>query len=788
MDNKANLVLEFNKIKDRLKTYAITYIGRQLIDELAPSSKELEITASQNETKEATSYILRQHEIPISPISDISNLLNKLNIGGILNILELIKITDVLRISRTLKSSFSNGAVEPDDFPVLKELFESLYQNKNVEDEISRCIKTEDELEDRASQELYRIRKEIRESETKVKDKLNSLLHTKSKYLQEAIITLRDDRYVLPVKAEYKNEIPGLVHDQSSTGSTIFIEPTSIFNINNEIKELKLKEQLEIQRILSLLSQMLMPIANNISTSIDIIGKLDFAFAKGKYALAIDAISPEFNKKCVNMKKARHPLIDENEVIPIDIWFGDSFNSLIITGPNTGGKTVTLKTVGLLTIMAQSGLFIPAKSGTTLRIFENIYTDIGDEQSIEQSLSTFSSHLTNIVSILSKATNNDLVLIDEIGSGTDPIEGAAIAMAILEYLHSKDITTIATTHYSELKSFAINTEGVQNASCEFDIETLRPTYRLLIGIPGKSNAFAISKKLGLSNEILDRATEFLKEDSIKFEDVLSDMETNRIKAQEERELSKKLLKDTESMKVKIDSEIEKLEKQKRDIIANAKKEARDILMDAKEEADDIIKELTSIERKQSKDSYKLAEEKRVKLKNSINEIQNDLLSPSSTKSTNSIKPNEIVENMEVYVPYLDSNATILKLPDKNDEVLIQSGIVKLKIHISKLEKIKDKSTQNNKTTPSKMINKSRDLSTELQLIGMTVDEAIPTLEKYLDDVYLSNVGMVRIVHGKGTGTLKKAVHDYLRKNPNVKSFRLGLYGEGDTGVTVVEMK
>ena len=789
MDNKAILILEFNKIRENLDNFAITYIGKQIIENLSPSSNADDITKMQKETLEATSYYLRQHDIPLSPISDISNIISKLNVGGILSIDELLKVTDILRVSRKIKNSFSNGTVEVDDFTILSDYFNELYQNQNVEDEISRCIKNEEELEDRASQELYRIRKEIKDSESRIREKLSSILRTKSKYLQEDIITFRDGRYVLPVKAEYKNEVPGLIHDQSSTGSTIFIEPTSIFNLNNDIKELQLKQQQEVQRILSLLSQMLMPITYNISNTISIIGKIDFALAKGKYALSIDAVMPEFNNLSTTMKSARHPLINPEIVVPIDIWFGDTFNCLIITGPNTGGKTVTLKTVGLLTMMAQSGLFVPAKSGTSIRIFENIYTDIGDEQSIEQSLSTFSSHLTNIVSILSKATKNDLVLIDEIGSGTDPIEGAAIAMSILEYLHNNNITSITTTHYSELKSFAINTDGVQNASCEFNVDTLKPTYKLLIGIPGKSNAFAISKKLGLSEEILKRASEFLKEDSIKFEDVLSDMERNKIKAIEERELSKKLLKDAEEVKTSIENEKNKLEKQRNDIISKAKQEARDILLEAKEEADDIINELTKIERNKTQNVGKIAEEKRQKLKKSINEIQKDLISPSEFTSKNALNEKEIIENMEVYIPYLDSIATVLKCPDKNGDVLIQSGIVKLKVHVSKIEKIKDNSTDKSKVISQvKMINKSKDISTELQLIGMTVDEAIPELEKYLDSVYLSNVGAVRIVHGKGAGILKKAVHEYLKNNPNVKSYRLGMYGEGDTGVTIVEMK
>lgn len=517
---------------------------------------------------------------------------------------ELIKVTDILRISRILKNSFSNGAVDETLFPILSSYFENLYQNQKVEDEISRCIKNDEELDDRASSELYKIRHDIKEKETHIREKLTNLVRSKNKFLQDTIITMRDDRYVLPVKAEYKNEVPGLVHDQSSTGSTLFIEPTSIFELNNSIKELMLKEELEIQRILALLTQMLSPIVDNIKESLFNIGKIDFCFAKGKYALELNAVKPEFNESYTIIKKARHPLIDKDVVVPIDIWFGDTFDSLIITGPNTGGKTVTLKTVGLLILMAQSGLHIPASDGTHLKFFKEIYSDIGDEQSIEQSLSTFSAHLTNIVNILKNVTDNDLVLIDEIGSGTDPIEGAAIATAILEYLHERHIQTIATTHYSELKTFAINTEGVENASCEFDVESLKPTYKLLIGVPGKSNAFAISKKLGLPEAILERANKLLSEDNIKFEDILSDMEHERIKVKEERELSRKMLKDANDIKEKIQLEQTKLDKQKNEILSKAKIEARDLLLDAETQANDIIKELTSIKSHANKNSRK----------------------------------------------------------------------------------------------------------------------------------------------------------------------------------------
>lgn len=807
MNAKAYETLEFHKIKQILSTYAITEFGKEKVLQLEPSTHFLEIERRQKETTEATSYLLKQHDIPLSPICDIREVIKKVEIGGVLTILDLLHIADILRVSRRLKDSFSNGAIEPENSPILFAYFDSLYTNFKIEEEINRCIRNEEELDDRASQELYKIRKEIKDSENKIKEKLNQILHSSSKYLQDTVVTFRNDRYVIPVKQEYRAEVTGLIHDSSATGSTIFVEPTAIFNLNNEIRELKIKEEQEIERILHLLTQMVAPIVDAIQVGLEQIGAIDFAFAKGKYSLALNAFPPTLqnpNSPVQNpsassteenyghygrLKKARHPLIDADNVVPIDIWFGKDFNSLIITGPNTGGKTVTLKTVGLLALMAQSGLHIPTSEGSELPIFQNIYTDIGDEQSIEQSLSTFSAHMTNLVNLLNQVTSLDLVLIDEIGSGTDPIEGAAIAMSILEYLHQINCMTIATTHYSELKTFAIQTPGIENASCEFDVETLRPTYKLLIGIPGKSNAFAISKKLGLKESILERANAFLSEENIRFEDVLSDMEQDRRKAQEERELSKQLLKEATQTRENMEEEKNKLEKQRNAILSQAKQQARDLLLDAEEEAKDIIKELTQLKNTNQADAGKKAEEKRLTLKKSISEIQKDLVLPQTEKIAK-LKPEDIILGMPVYIPSLEQEATICKLPDKKGNVMIQSGIVKLAIHYSQIEPSKkQKQSTTSKVTVNSMVkNKAKDITTEVKLLGMTVDEAIPTLEKYLDDAYLSGVGIVRVVHGKGTGALRKGVHDYLKKNPHVRTFRLGVYGEGDSGVTIVEMK
>ena len=796
MNKKVYDSLEFNKIKQILSDYAITYLGKEKVQKLEPSTNILEIENWQNETTEATSYLLKQHDIPINSFRDIFPILKKVDIGGILTIPELIAVADILKISRRLKSSFLNGAVDPQDTPTLSYYFDELYINPKVEEEINRCIKNEEELDDRASQTLYNIRKSKKDLESKIKERLSQILHSSSKYLQDAVVTFRNDRYVIPVKQEYKSEISGLIHDSSSTGSTLFIEPTVVFNLNNEIRELSIKETQEIERILSILTQMILPITDSIHHGTEQIGSIDFAFAKAKYSLSLNAFPPIMHAPSENtssdyncyLKKARHPLISANTVVPIDIWFGKDFNSLIITGPNTGGKTVTLKTVGLLAIMAQSGLHIPTAEGSELTVFENIYTDIGDEQSIEQSLSTFSAHMKNLVFILDNVTHRDLVLIDEIGSGTDPVEGAAIAMSILEYLHNKNCLTIATTHYSELKTFAIQTAGIENASCEFDVETLRPTYKLLIGIPGKSNAFAISKKLGLKESILKRANEFLTEENIQFEDVLSDMEHDRRKAQEERELSKKLLEEASQTHKVVTSEKEKLEKQKNEILAKAKQQARDLLLEAEEEANEIIKELTNIKKSDSNNANKKAEEERMKLKKSIANIQKDLILPTNDQGTK-INPKDIILGMSVYIPSLEQEATICKLPDKNDNVVVQSGIVKLTIHISQITPLKNNSQEKKKKTlTTSHISKTKEISSEIKLIGMTVEEAISSLEKYLDDAYLSSVPLVRVVHGKGTGALRKGIHNYLKRNPHVKDFRLGVYGEGDSGVTIVELK
>ena len=789
MNKKTLNTLEYHKIKNQLKKYSVTYLGNEKIDELIPSTNILEIKKMQKETSEAANYILQHNNIPLAPISDITEIIKKIDLGIILNPHELLQINDNLRTSRNLKTTFTS-ATDEHTFPIIAEYFNTLYTNLNLEKEITRCIKSDDSIDNHASPKLYKIRKKITDTESTIKEKLNNIIHSQStsKYLQDSVVTFRNNRYVIPVKQEYKNEIAGFIHDSSSSGNTIFIEPTIIFNLNNEIKELQIKEQLEIERILSLLTQMISPLTNFITSNMAQIKNIDFAFAKAKYSLSLNAYEPLFNQeKHINLKNARHPLIPSNSVVPINIWLGKDFNSLIITGPNTGGKTVALKTVGIISLMAQSGMHIPANENSTLCIFKNIHTDIGDEQSIEQSLSTFSSHMKNLVEITNSVKEADLVLLDELGSGTDPVEGSAIAMSILQFLHSKNCLTISTTHYSELKTFAIQTQGIENACCEFNIETLQPTYKLLIGIPGKSNAFAISKKLGLSETILKTATEFLSAENIKFEDILANIEQDKRKAEEDRELSKKMLDNASKTKQIIDKEKETLDKKKDEILIKAKQEARDILIDAEEQANQIIKKLTNLKTSTDVNKNKEAEEYRAKIKKSISELQKDLIIPNK-EIKNNLTEKDIKIGTSIYIPSLDQKATILTTPDKKGNIIVQSGIVKLTIHISQIELIKEQEKKSNITITSLVKNKSQNISTEINLIGLTTDIAIETLEKYLDDAYLSNLAIVRIVHGKGTGTLRQAIHKYLKKNPHVENFRLGTYGEGDSGVTIAELK
>lgn len=788
MNDKTLRMLEYSKIIELLSKKAVTDIGKEKCDNLLPSFNIKMIDKKLKETSEAVSLSLRIGNPPLIKLADFKSIATKIRIGAILSIKELLSTATILKNMREVKEYYKEH--DFDNLFIISDYFEALYSNLNVEKEIFRCIKSDEELDDRASSELYNIRRHIVDAENKIKDKLNSIIHgaNSSKYLQDQVITFRNDRYVIPVKQEYKSEVSGLVHDSSASGSTIFIEPTAVFNINNEIKELKIKEAAEIERILALLTQMVDPISEIIENSIESLGDIDFAFAKAKLALDMEAYEPKINDRhYINLKKAKHPLISKENVVPIDIWIGKDYKTLVITGPNTGGKTVSLKTVGLLTLMAQSGLHIPVAESSEIGIFENVYADIGDEQSIEQSLSTFSSHMKNVIDITNNITEKDLVLVDELGSGTDPVEGAAIAMAVLEHLKKSNCLTIATTHYSELKSYAMQTEDVENASCEFDVETLRPTYKLLIGVPGRSNAFAISKKLGLSETILQKANDFLTTESIKFEEILDDMELSRVKAKKQKETADKLLSEAQKERERIEKESKALEDKKHEILRKAKKEARDLLLEAEAEANDIIKELTNLRKNKEKNVNKVAEEARGKLKQSISEMQKDLTKPKIAVK-NVLNAKDVKIGMSVYVPSIDNEATIVSLPDKKDKVMVQSGIIKLAVHISNLEKLPEKKNEVNVKINNMIKSKAKNITTEIKLLGMTVEEAITELEKYLDDAYLAGLKTVRVVHGKGSGALRKGVQEYLRNNPHVSSQRLGMYGEGDSGVTIVELK
>lgn len=793
--------LEFYKIIEKLQQNCVTFQGVQLAQSLTPASEFTTVQNKLRETSEASSLSLRKGIPPISPITDISIMTQKIKVGSILSLEELLKIGIALKVFREVKQYYHEEK-EPNDStssPILKNYFEGLYTNYHLENEIFRCIRSESEMEDRASGELYQIRRKITEAEAKIKEKLNHIIHSTStsKFLQDAVVTFRDGRYVIPVKQEYKNEVQGLVHDFSSSGNTLFIEPTAVFQINNEIKELHVEEQKEIERILALLTQMVSPLTEDLLRSQDYLGKIDFAFAKAKLALAMNAFEPHINEEgYIHLKKAYHPLLLERQkeqsnatVVPIDVWLGKEFNTLVITGPNTGGKTVTLKTVGLLTLMMQAGLHVPAAESSEMAVFEQIYSDIGDEQSIEQSLSTFSSHMVNIVSITNQITKKDLVLLDELCSGTDPVEGSALARSILSYLHHFDCRTIATTHYSELKTFAMQQEGMENASCEFDFEKLAPTYRLLIGVPGRSNAFLISQKLGLSDYILSNANAYLSEETIQWEDILTNIEQDKRKAEEQKNLSEQLLWEAKKQKESAEKMEQEINHRKTEILHKAKIEARDLLLDAEEEANHIIKDLIEMKSKSSKDQYKQAEENRQKIKKSIAEIQKDLLTPAKS-STNPITEKEIVKGLRVFVPSLDQEATILSLPDKSGNVMIQSGIMKMNLHLSHIEKIQQNqgTKKISKGSSSRSSSSLSSIATEIHLLGMTVEEATSILEKFLDDAYLAGLHEVRIVHGKGTGQLRKGVQNYLRSNPYVESFHLGAYGEGDAGVTIVKIK
>ncbi len=790
MNSKVLRVLEYNKIIERLTDKATSEQGRKLTAALEPMTDLEAIKKAQTETADALGYLFRKGSTSFGGNKDLGMCIRSLEIGSTLSIAELLRIAAFLENVNRIKSY---GRKEREDTPAdsLDEYFESLEPLTPLSNEIRRCILSEEEIADDASPALKKIRRSMTIANDRIHSQLASMISGSCRtYLQDAVVTMRNNRYCIPVKSEYKGQVQGMVHDQSSTGSTFFIEPAAVVNLNNELRELEIKEQEEIAVILADLSAQAGAYTELLTGNQKAMTALDFIFAKAALALEQNAAMPVFNTEHqIRIRQGRHPLLDKKRVVPIDIQLGIDFDLLVITGPNTGGKTVSLKTVGLLTLMGQAGLHIPALDRSELSIFEEVYADIGDEQSIEQSLSTFSSHMTNIVSILQQADGGSLCLFDELGAGTDPTEGAALAISVLDHLHGRGIRTMATTHYSELKVYALSTPFVENASCEFSVETLRPTYRLLIGIPGKSNAFAISSKLGLPDHIIEDAKRHITEDKESFEDLLANLENSRVTIEKERLEIAGYKEEVKALKQKLEAKQEKIDQAKEKILRQANEEAREILQNAKELADETIRVFQKAE---AGISIKDLEKSRQKVRDKISE-KNEKLTLKNDKPTHKVlKPTQIKPGDSVKVVSMGLKGTVSSLPDKNGNLFVQCGIIRSKVSLNDLVLIEEETINTGKMQRSSSgklkMSKSYSISTEINLLGRTVDEALSELDKYLDDAYLAHLPSVRVVHGKGTGALRNAVHNYLRKNRVVKNYRLGEYGEGDAGVTIVEFK
>lgn len=790
MNQKVLSVLEYTKIRDTLATFASSPLGKEKCHALVPYTDLEEIKTAQEKTKDALSRLFKKDNISFGNNKLIIPSLKSLEIGASLSSSELLKIASFLDNVNRIKAY---GRKERPDLPddSLSCFFDELQPFTPLCDEIRKCIISEDEISDEASSNLKHIRKSITLTNDKIHSQLTSMVNGSYRtYLQDPVITMRDNRYCIPVKSEYKNQVPGIVHDQSATGSTLFIEPSAVVNLNNQIRELLLEEQKEIEIILATLSQSVSGYTVEIARNQEIMTELDCIFAKAHLALSQNATEPIFNTEhIINIRKGRHPLLDAKKVVPIDIRLGKDFDLLIVTGPNTGGKTVSLKTVGLLTLMGQSGLHIPAADRSMLSIFTEIYADIGDEQSIEQSLSTFSSHMTSIVSILQRADENSLCLFDELGAGTDPTEGAALAIAILNFLHDRGIRTMATTHYSELKVYALSTPFVENACCEFNVETLSPTYHLLIGIPGKSNAFAISKRLGLSDEIINAAREQITEDKESFEDLLTNLENSRITIEKERDEIASYKERIKSLQTALENKQEKITQSKESIIREANEKAREILQEAKDVADETIR---TFQKAGPGASMKDLEKIRDKVRNKINDANSNLAVNNKTTPVKQLKPNQIKLGDDVKIISMGLKGTVSSLPDQKGNLFVQCGIIRSSVNIKDIILIDEAVTQKKsfgKSNAGKIkMSKSYSISPEINLLGKTVDEAISELDKYLDDAYLAHLKSVRIVHGKGTGALRNAVSNHLRKTKYVTSYRPGEYGEGDAGVTIAVFK
>ena len=819
MNQKALKTLEYDKIINQLTEYAASPLGKELCRSLTPSSDLEEIRTWQAQTTDAVTRIRFKGTTPFSGVRDIGDSLKRLEIGSSLGIHELLAISSNLTAAARAKAygrhepqgDTRNGANIPDsdgpddDYDSLEPLFAGLEPLTPLNNEIKRCILSEDEIADDASPGLSHVRRSMKVAADRIHTQLNSILNSNRSYLQDAVITMRDGRYCLPVKSEYKNQVSGMVHDQSSTGSTLFIEPMAIVKLNNEIRELEIQEQKEIEAVLASLSNQAAPYCEELRMNQELLAQLDFIFAKAGLARHYKCSAPVFNDRgYIHIKDGRHPLLNPQTAVPINIWLGRDFDLLIVTGPNTGGKTVSLKTVGLFTLMGQSGLHIPAWEGSELAVFDEVFADIGDEQSIEQSLSTFSAHMTNTVRILNEADSHSLCLFDELGAGTDPTEGAALAIAILTFLHNMKCRTMATTHYSELKVFALTTPGVENACCEFNVETLQPTYRLLIGVPGKSNAFAISKKLGLPDYIIDEAKNHLEAKDVSFEDLLASLESSRLTIEKEQAEINAYKDEVAKLKSRLTQKEERLDERKDKVIRNAAEEAQRILREAKETADQTIKQINKLAA--GAGLNKELEEQRSRLRDQLKKAD-DKLAVKAKGPSQPISPKKLKIGDGVKVLSMNLKGTVSTLPNAKGDLYVQMGILRSLVNIKDLELLDEKeisatlgdgsSISYGGKAPAKgkgsgssqiKVSKSSTISTEVNLIGMTVDEALPVMEKYLDDAYLAHLPSVRVVHGRGTGALKNAVHKRLRQLKYVKEFRLGQFGEGDSGVTVVTFK
>ena len=791
MNEKALKTLEYYKIIELLEGFATSRMGKEMCRHLTPSDDLAEIEVMQQETADALSRVYQKGSLSFGGVKDIRGSLKRLEIGGTLGTGELLDIAGLLENAGRAKA-YSRRDTEDENGDSLDGMFEILEPLTPLSTEIRRCILSPEEIADDASPGLRQVRRSMKGINEKIHSQLASYISGSARtYLQDGVITMRNGRYCIPVKSEYKGQVPGMIHDQSSTGSTVFVEPMAVVKLNNDLRELEAKEQAEIEIVLSNLSQTAAESLEMIQDDLKILAQLDFIFARALLAKSQNATEPKFNTQgIIDLKKARHPLIEKHQVVPIDIRLGETFDLLVVTGPNTGGKTVSLKTVGLLTLMGQSGLHIPAFDNSRLSVFREVYADIGDEQSIEQSLSTFSSHMTNVVRFLEKADRDSLVLFDELGAGTDPTEGAALAIAILSHLHSQGVRTMATTHYSELKVYALSTQGVENASCEFDVETLRPTYRLLIGVPGKSNAFAISSKLGLPDYIIEKAKEQISQEDESFEDVLTSLEESRKTIESEQEEIEKYKEEVKNLKARLEAKEDRLDQQKEKILRNANEEAHRILREAKEYADQTMK----IFNKAGKEtlSAKELEAQREKLRKQVNDTGKKIALKTPEKKKSSLTPKDISLGDSVRVLSLNVKGTISSKPDAKGMVYVQMGILRSKVALSDLELIDEPVITGpslQKTGAGKIrMNKSASVRAEINLLGKTVDEAVAELDKYLDDAYLAHLSSVRVVHGKGTGALRKGVHNYLKRLKYVDNFHLAECGEGDAGVTIVEFK